>query len=176
MQCKAKLACAFSCIIGWIGSAAQAAVFDVTEFFSVSRSGLVFNRTTNTYDSKVTIKNIAPYGYLGPVQVLVLTSPSGVALSNAQGMSESGVPLVNVIPAGEQLALGRSVSVVLKFSNPQRIAFTTSINIRAETGAEVADPGRAGKQTLAGIDSNNNGVRDDGKRSMNPIFPEPATL
>lgn len=148
-------------LIFGVGRSANAALSDVTPSFTIVRGALVFNRVTNTYDSQVTITNKSGITLFGPVQVVVTTVPVGVSLANGQGVTETGKPFVIFVPAGGQITTGQSVNGILKFHNPNRLNFSAVLNIRADSGTTVPDPGAAGKLTLAGIDINNNGVRDD---------------
>ena len=144
-----------------VGQFANAAVSDVSSGFTIVRGALVFNRSTNTYDSQVTITNKSGTTSFGPVQVVVTTVPIGVSLANGQGMTEDGKPFIIFVPVGGQISTGQAVNGILKFHNPNRLNFSAVLNVRAESSTTVPDPGAAGKLTLAGIDINNNGVRDD---------------
>jgi len=70
------------------------AVTDVTSLVTVARSGLVYNRTTNTFDSLLTITNSSTSILTGPL-ILVITqiTPSSVTLSNSTGLTSSGTPI-----------------------------------------------------------------------------------
>jgi beta-lactam-binding protein with PASTA domain len=99
---------------------------DVTALVTITRSGLVYNRTTNTFDSLVTIKNSSASILTGPLILAVnQITPLSVTLSNSTGLTSSGNPYVSLtVPAGG-LSPGQSISnVLLKFSNPNRVVFT----------------------------------------------------
>ena len=102
------------------------AVTDVTSLVTVTRSGLVYNRTTNTFDSLLTITNSSTSVLTGPLILAISQiAPSSVTLSNPTGLTSSGNPYVSLtVPAGG-LSPGQSISnVLLKFSDPNRAAFT----------------------------------------------------
>jgi len=109
------------------------AVTDVTSLVTVARSGLVYNRTTNTFDSLLTITNSSTSILTGPL-ILVITqiTPSSVTLSNSTGLTSSGNPYISLtVPAGG-LSPGQSISnVLLKFSDPNRVAFTFNSSVFA---------------------------------------------
>ena len=88
--------------------------------------GLVYNRTTNTFDSLLTITRSSISILAGPL-ILVISqiTPSSVTPSNPTGLTSSGNPYISLtVPAGG-LSPGQSIpSVLLKFSDPNRVAFT----------------------------------------------------
>ncbi len=100
---------------------------DVSDRVTVSRSGLIFNRLTNTFDTTATLKNTSAVTVSAPVtlEVSSLLTPT-VTLSNAAGTNGNNRPYVNV--AGS-LAPGAQATVVLKFANPQRLAFTIATRV-----------------------------------------------
>ena len=54
-----------------MAAAAQAGTQDITGQFAITRSGLVLNRTSNTFDSTVTLKNTRSAPVLAPIEVVV---------------------------------------------------------------------------------------------------------
>jgi hypothetical protein len=62
-------------LLGWIllscavlaSASAQALTQDITSQFAITRTGLVLTRTTNTFDSTVTLKNAAEAPVLAPI-------------------------------------------------------------------------------------------------------------
>jgi hypothetical protein len=104
---------------------------DLTSFVTITRSGLVFNRLNNTFDSVVSITNKSTTTITGsPVLVISNISPTTVNLGNAAGINGSGNPYVNlVIPSGGW-APGQSITnVLLKFNDPARVSFTFIISV-----------------------------------------------
>ena len=85
-------------------NAAQALTQDLTSQFAITRSGLVLNRTTNTFDSTVTLKNSSGAPVLAPIDVVVGGLPAGVTLANKTGDKPDGRPYVSPMAAGSQLA------------------------------------------------------------------------
>ena len=102
-----------------VATAAQALTQDITSQFAITRSGLVLNRTTNTFDSTVTLKNTSGAPVLAPIAVVVSGLPSGVTLANKTGQTADGKPYVSPMPAGSLLQSGGTLSFVLKFANPR---------------------------------------------------------
>ena len=109
---------------------AQAAALDVTSHFAITRSGFVLNRTTNTFDSTVTLKNTsgAP-GSRVPSPSSSAASRAAVTLANKIGQTSDGTPYVSPRLPGALLPNGGTLSFVLKFANPQRVTFTSNLQI-----------------------------------------------
>ena len=112
-----------------IGTAAQAGTQDITSQFAITRSGLVLNRTTNTFDSTVTLKNTAGTAILAPINAVVSGLPATVTLANAAGQTADGKPYVSPLAAGTLMQSGGTLLFVLKFANPQRVTFTSALQI-----------------------------------------------
>ncbi len=98
---------------------------DVTGSFSVTRSGLYFNRMTNKFTGSVTLTNNAA-AINGPFQVMLKNLTPGVTLANATG-TYNGSPYITVSSAS--IAAGGKVTVQLEFVNPSKgpIGFSTSV-------------------------------------------------
>ena len=72
-------------LVGWavvalgliLATAAQAGTQDITGQFAITRSGLALNRTTNTFDQTVTLKNTSGAPVLAPISAVVSGLPSG---------------------------------------------------------------------------------------------------
>ncbi len=93
---------------------------DVTGQVHVDRSGLVFNRATQTFNGTLTVHNTSPAPISGPLQVQFDNLPSGVTLTNANGAS-AGAPYVTS-PGG--LGAGQAVTLPVRFANPGRVPLT----------------------------------------------------
>jgi Bacterial Ig-like domain (group 3) len=113
-----------------ITAAAPAATLDITSEFAITRSGLALNRQTNTFDATVTIKNTSNTAVLAPITAVVGSLPSGVTLANQTGQRADGKPYITPMsPGSSPLAPGGTLSFVLKFANPQRVSFTSVLQI-----------------------------------------------
>ncbi len=112
-----------------LATAAQALTQDITGQFTLTRSGLVLNRTTNTFDSTVTLRNTSGAPVLAPISAVVGGLPSGITLANKSGDAADGKPFVSPMAAGTLLPNGGTLSFVLKFANPSRVSFTSSLQI-----------------------------------------------
>ncbi len=99
---------------------------DVTNKLSTQRSGLVLNRSTNTFNGTVTLTNSSSQSIKGPLQLMFNNLPSGVTLANASG-SLNGVPYITVSAAS--LAAGASTQVSVRFSNPARVSVSYSTQV-----------------------------------------------
>ena len=89
----------FTCAL-FVATAADALTQDVTGQFAITRSGLVLNRTTNTFDSSVTLRNSSDAPVLAPIEVVVGGLPSGVTLANKTGDETDGRPFLRPMAAG----------------------------------------------------------------------------
>jgi hypothetical protein len=83
---------------------------------SVTSSGLVYSRSTATFNGTVTVKNVSAQSIAGPIQVVLTNLTSGVTLMNTTGFS-GGDPYVT-IPGGVGIAPGQSVTVTIQFKDP----------------------------------------------------------
>ncbi|MCQ1547606.1 MAG: hypothetical protein NOF05_02000 [Candidatus Accumulibacter phosphatis] len=108
---------------------AQATQVDVTSQVTLTRSGYVYNRSTNTFDSTVRLSGQAT-SIPGPISYVITgIDPASVTLSNAAGTTPDGKPYVKVPVAAGGLEAGQSVSVVVKFANPSREKFSYTYQV-----------------------------------------------
>jgi hypothetical protein len=113
---------------------AQTAFEDVSSQVSVTRSGLVFNRVTNTFDCLIQVTNASTATLPGPLVLSVSSiSTTNVTLFNPAGQDASGNHYINLaVPTGG-LAPGKTIAnSLLKFKNPIRVAFTFSIAVLSQ--------------------------------------------
>jgi len=134
-------------------SAAQALTQDLTGQFAITRSGLVLNRTSNTFDSTVALRNSSDVPVLAPIDVVVGGLPAGVTLANKTGDEPDGRPFVSPMAAGGVLQPGGTLNFVLKFANPARIGFGSTLQVlytvEAPLGAPILLSAAATSQTTA---------------------------
>ena len=109
---------------------AGAAPLDISSSFAVTRGGLLLNRFTNTFDATVTLRNASTGTVAAPIVVVVGGLPSNVALANKAGTTPDGRPYVSPPLPNGVLAAGASLSFPLKFANPQRVAFTYTVQVQ----------------------------------------------
>jgi len=103
---------------------------DVTRQVTITKSGLVLNRATNTFNSVVSITNISGAVLNAPL-VLVISniSPATVTLANPSGKGPSGNPFISVTVPGDGLGVGKNIAdILLEFTNPSRAAFTFTVS------------------------------------------------
>jgi hypothetical protein len=130
---KAHLGGLFLFVASLIASAAWAEAIDVTGQVTITRSGYVLNRTTNTFDQTLSIQNTG--GQLrGPVQLVISTvTPSTVKLANGTGTMATGDSYVALSVPVTGLATGAKLTgIVLKFSNPARVSFVYQTRVMAQ--------------------------------------------
>src|SRR6185312_4136750 len=85
-------------------SAVAHAATDITGQFTITRSGLVLNRFTNTFDSTVTLRNASSGAVPAPIILAVGGLPANVALANKAGQTSDGKPYVSPAVPGGSLA------------------------------------------------------------------------
>src|SRR5436190_23998353 len=121
-QFVAKLFAWAAVVLGLVlTTASLAETLDITSQFAITRSGFLLNRTTNTFDQTVTLKNISGAPVPGPIAAVLSGLPSTVTLANRTGQTPDGKPYVNPMSPGSVLQSGGTLSFVLKFANPQRV-------------------------------------------------------
>lgn len=98
---------------------------DVSAQVSVYRSGLVFNRSTQTYNGTLQLTNNGA-AINGPIQVRIEGLPAGVTLANAMG-NDSGFPYITA--GSSTLAAGAQLSVPVRFNNPGKLSFTYTARV-----------------------------------------------
>jgi murein DD-endopeptidase MepM/ murein hydrolase activator NlpD len=137
-----------------LGTAATAQPLEVTSQIEMSRSGLVLNRATNTYDQVVTIRN-SLFPIQAPIDLVVETiDPPGVILANRTGFTADGKSYIRA--AVSELAPGANTSILLKFANPQRVRFSYASTVWAtvqpfrSTSAVLEIVGPQGKDITLG--------------------------
>ena len=133
---------------------AQAVTLDITSQFGLMRSGLVLNRTTNTFDATVNLTNRSGAPVLAPISVVVGGLPSGVTLANKTGTMADGRPYVSPMSVGSQLANGATLSIVLKFSNPSRVAITYFLQVLYIVETPANAPSLLGVVATGGTNAN----------------------
>jgi hypothetical protein len=95
--------------------AAPARADDLTASVQISRSGLVLNRLTNTFDASVTVRNTSAVPLLGPLKLaLTSASPVHIALYNSHGRLDSGADYIELPLADGTLAPGASTTGIVR--------------------------------------------------------------
>lgn len=156
------------------GSAPSAqAADDLTGQVTITSSGFVLNRSSDTIDATITVRNNASLTLAGPLQLTVHNlTPANVSVFNAYGKTDEGLDYVALPLAGIGiLRAGESVSVVVKFINSGRApmsmryglrgvaltpAVSTQLTVRAyqvaSDGTRQGEPVEAGyKVTVDGV-------------------------
>ena len=94
---------------------------------SVTASGLVYSRVTQTFNGTATITNVSGGAITGPFQFVLTSLTSGVTLTDGTG-TFNGSPYITV-PSASALTSGQSVTLNLRFSDPSnaKIDFTPAV-------------------------------------------------
>jgi hypothetical protein len=111
-------------------AAAQSFV-DISTKVTITKSGLLLNRATNTFNSVVTVTNSSPAVINAPLVLNVVNiTPGTITLANSAGQGPSGAPYVNFTVPPNGLSPGASISnVLLAFNDPSRINFTFALSV-----------------------------------------------
>jgi murein DD-endopeptidase MepM/ murein hydrolase activator NlpD len=125
------------CFLMSITCAVASTQVDVSNQVMINRSGLVYNRVSDTFDSTATLTNtLIPI--VGPIRVIFAIDPATVELANASGKTNTGLFYIDVpIPNGT-LAPGGSLTSLLKFKNPHHVSFNIKTHVLASinTGSD----------------------------------------
>jgi hypothetical protein len=109
---------------------------DVTLLMTITRSGYTYNFATGRFSQTVTLKNAGVSAISGPIALALDSLSPNATLYNGNGKTgcavPSGSPFINVSTTG--LNPGSSVSVVLQFTNPTKVAITYTPRALAGNG------------------------------------------
>ncbi|HKP94269.1 MAG TPA: PEP-CTERM sorting domain-containing protein [Fibrobacteria bacterium] len=142
--------------------AAAAALNDVTGQITLDKAPLVYNRATRTFHGLVTVRNTSASVLGAPMYLVVSGLPAGVSVNNAIDLTVDGKPMLKLpVPQNGLLPGGAIPDFLVRFHNPDKLKFSAVFRVLSFSGALPPDPGEGGKSTLAGIDANGNGIRDD---------------
>lgn len=89
---------------------------DISSNVSYFLSGLIYTRTTRTFNGTLRITNNAPQAISGPFRLELHSLTGGVTLANELSQ-RCGIPFVNLTGL-ERLEPGQTISVFLRFRNP----------------------------------------------------------
>ncbi len=104
---------------------------DLTAAVTVSKTGFVLNRSTNTFDTTVTVRNTSVNTLTGPMQLtLENVAPADVALYNTYGKNTAGKDYVLLPLLDGVLAAGASTSVPVKLINTGRVVTDAQISVQ----------------------------------------------
>jgi hypothetical protein len=123
-----------ACVLGFIASFNVLAAGDLSDKVSVTKSGLVLNRATSTFDGTLTISNISATVLAAPLSITIkdITGP-GVAVFNKTSSDPDGNPMLQANLKNGVLAPGEKILVPLKFINPQRVSFDYTVRVSGST-------------------------------------------
>lgn len=147
---------------------------DVTATTDVKKGPLILNRSSNTFDSTVTLTNIGASSYGAPLRLTVVVTPSVVSLANGTGVSADGRAFIEIPLPNGTLNQGQSVRTTIKLHNLPKVAFSVALTVDATPAGNNSlppDPGPAGAIPLLGVDSDRDGVRDDIQRYIALTYP-----
>jgi len=101
---------------------------EIAPTVSVTRTGLVRNRSTGLYAQTVTFKNNNSSALTGPFHLALDNLSSNASLSNKTGDTTTSLPAGKpyITVSTENLAPGASASVTLQFANPSAGSITYS--------------------------------------------------
>jgi hypothetical protein len=97
-------------------------VQNVSTQLTFTYGGFVYDAATHHYKQTVTLKNTSGKPIVGPLSLVLDSLKPGVKLVNRTGttanLAPTGSPYIDIALAGNVLAAGQSVSVVLEFDSP----------------------------------------------------------
>ena len=97
---------------------------------TASLSGLRLNRTTNTYDSVVTVNNTSAAAISGPFYLAVSgIDVATVKFSNSAGQLPNQLPYIPLSVGAQLLPNTPVVAGTLKFSDPQNVVFHLNTSV-----------------------------------------------
>jgi pimeloyl-ACP methyl ester carboxylesterase len=105
---------------------------DVSSEVTITKSGLVYNRLTNTFNSLLTVTNRPTSSVLnGPLFLIISdVTPGTVTLANQAGLDSSGNPYIVLAVPPDGLAPERSITnTLVEFRNPNRVSFTFNASV-----------------------------------------------
>lgn len=93
---------------------------------SVTTSGLLYHRRTQTFSGTITLTNNRPSAINGPLTVVLSGLPSGISIVG--GTTVNGTQAL-VVPGTSTIASGQSISVAVQFQDPSltAISFTPAV-------------------------------------------------
>lgn len=116
------------CVLALTGMPHLARADSLNGLVSISKSGLVLNRLTNTYDSVITVTNISSAPISAPFQLTVSAiSAAGVTVYNSNGVDTQDNPTVAATLEMGVLQPGAKVTVPVKFVNRKQRAFNFAL-------------------------------------------------
>jgi hypothetical protein len=145
-----------ACLVGLAlaGMSDRSGAADAANLMTIQKSGLVFNSTTSTYDTIVTLSNERSTPLLEPFKLIVSIDTPQVSLMNASGITKNGLPYIQIPLPGGSLDQGQSVLALLKFRNPQQVEFNVLFEVDVqlpETENLLPYPGPGGAATSLGV-------------------------
>jgi hypothetical protein len=136
------------------GLANKSGAADATGLVAIEKNGLVFNRATDSFDTAATLSNERSTPLLEPFRLIVSIDTSEVSLMNATGITEAGLPYIQIPLQGGRLDQGQTVRALLKFKNPKEVKFNLLFGVDAELAKDsnlLPYPGPGGAATSLGI-------------------------
>lgn len=131
--CCARLRVLLLAVCMLFGATAHAD--DLTDAMTITTGGIVFNRTTNTFDSAVLITSRSARPLSLPFRLIVANLPAQVLLANKTGNAADGLPYIDVSSANGVFNQGQTLSTILKFNNPSQLKFSVSLSFSAQVSA-----------------------------------------
>ncbi|WAR46830.1 M23 family metallopeptidase [Methylomonas rapida] len=134
-----RLLIALLAFLGLASTTTQANPTDVTAQVSIVSAPLVYNRTTQTFDGLVTVRNVGSSTLQPSVFLVVSGLPNSVSVYNATNFSPEGKPMLSLPVTASGLAPGQAIkNFGIKFRNPGNLRFTPSFNLLSENSVPRA--------------------------------------
>lgn len=119
-------------VVALAGMSLASHAADLAGKVSVTKSGMVLNRTTDTFDSVVTVTNTSSGPISAPLMLTIKNiSAPGVTVYNSSGFdADDNAQVQATLPMGV-LQPGAKVAVPVKFVNATRVAFDYAVDVSA---------------------------------------------
>ena len=148
---------------------------NVTDVTAITIPGFELDEASNTYKQEIVLKNIGEYPLGVPLSLIVKLNFKKAKLANASSVVGEGVYAVPIILDEKELAVGEKVRVALELQGQVYPGVKASFLVDGHWPDKAGlpkDPGGAADATPLGVDSNNNGVRDDIERYIHYTFTD----
>lgn len=111
---------------------AWAALVPISEI-KIERSGFLYNRQTDTFDTAVTLRNLGTTDLGAPLRLIVdAVKPVSVSLYNKYGEMPDGRPYIDVPLDSFMLKAGGSIKVPVRFVNLGKAVTAATFSVQAE--------------------------------------------
>jgi hypothetical protein len=115
---------------GLLFLAGNANAVDLTGVLSLTKSGFIYNRQSDTYDTQVIVRNTAAYPVTGPLRLVINnTRPLDASLYHRDGALEDGREFVELPLQNGLLESQSQAKYILKVMNPNKRSISMDLSV-----------------------------------------------